>query len=269
MPDCFFEPLSIDSGEVFEGTFLGTSATAGPWASESMHAGPPSALLAHAATNVGGIPAGGLAARVCVDILRPVRVGGVQVWAKTIRPGRRVALVEAGLLVEGQPVMLARVWVIRRADLADVPETPTAPPPGAGGPLPEMPAGWGRGYLDAIAWESVAGSFAELGPATVWARPKIALIGGREISGVERVMLIADSGNGISAAADPRQWSFLNTELTVHLHRLPVSERVWMSAKTVLSSEGVGLASTVIGDEAGAIGTAAQTLFVDRRGDRA
>ena len=53
------------------------------------------------------------------------------------------------------------------------------------------------------------------------------------------------------------------TELTVHLPRLPEGEWVCLDAASTLQPSGVGLATSRLWDERGAIGTGAQSLFVD------
>ena len=65
------------------------------------------------------------------------------------------------------------------------------------------------------------GRFLEPGPATVWMRPRVALVEGEEITPLQRVMLAADGGNGVSAPLDWSGFIFINTDLTVHLLRPP------------------------------------------------
>ena len=87
--------------------------------------------------------------------------------------------------------------------------------------------GWVDGYLSAIDWRPVRGHFTEPGPATVWARLRYPLVPDEEPSPLERVLAIADSGNGVSSELDLRQWLFINPELTVHLPREAAGE--WIS----------------------------------------
>ena len=77
--------------------------------------------------------------------------------------------------------------------------------------------------------------------------------------------MAADSGNGVSAALDYRRWLFINTELTVHLVREPAGEWICLDAITRAEPEGVGLAESVLWDERGRLGVAAQTLLVRQR----
>jgi hypothetical protein len=79
------------------------------------------------------------------------------------------------------------------------------------------------------------------------------------------VLVAADSGNGVSAALDFRRHRFVNVDLSVHLHRLPVGEWVCLDAVTTPEPTGVGLADTALWDERGAIGRSLQTLLVERR----
>ena len=75
----------------------------------------------------------------------------------------------------------------------------------------------------------------------------------------------ADFGNGVSRVVDFERFLFVNTDLTVHLHREPAGEWVLLDARTRLEPTGAGLAWSVLHDERGPIGLAAQTLFVDAR----
>jgi hypothetical protein len=111
----------------------------------------------------------------------------------------------------------------------------------------------------------VTGAFLELGPAVVWMRMRHALVDGENPSPLQRVLVAADSGNGVSATLDYRRFVFINTDLTVHLHRAPVSEWVCLDAATRLESAGVGMSDTLLWDEQGRIGRGVQTLLVRRR----
>jgi Acyl-CoA thioesterase C-terminal domain len=95
------------------------------------------------------------------------------------------------------------------------------------------------------------------------AGPPAALIG-RE---VERLGggRIDGSGNGVSAALDWRRYLFINVDLSVHLHRMPVGEWVCLDAETFPERNGIGMADTRLLDENGGIGRAAQTLLVAER----
>ena len=70
--------------------------------------------------------------------------------------------------------------------------------------------------------------------------------------------------NGVSAVLEHQRYLFVNTDLSVHLKRMPAGEWVCLDAVTYPESQGMGLADTAL-DERGRIGRAAQTLLVRAR----
>jgi hypothetical protein len=130
--------------------------------------------------------------------------------------------------------------------------------------MPFFPTGQEVGYHTAMDVRFVAGSFLELGPATVWMRMRHPLVPGEAPSPLCRVLVAADSGNGVSAALDYRRWRFINPDLTVHLLRPPAGDWVALEAATTAAA-GIGLADTALHDERGPIGRSAQALVIDRR----
>src|SRR5205814_1941321 len=78
----------------------------------------------------------------------------------------------------------------------------------------------------------VAGGFHRPGPARVWSRMRHPLVPDEEPSPLQRVLAVADSGNGLSGELDLSSWFFINPELTVHLHREAVGEWVCIEAAT-------------------------------------
>jgi hypothetical protein len=78
-------------------------------------------------------------------------------------------------------------------------------------------------------------------------------------------MAVADSGNGASNRLDMRNWLFINTELTVHLWRVPVGEWIGLDAETTIGPNGVGLANSTLHDSDGPVGRGAQALLVRPR----
>jgi acyl-CoA thioesterase len=111
----------------------------------------------------------------------------------------------------------------------------------------------------------VTGGFNEVGPATVWMRMRQPLIAGQETLPVARALIAADSGNGVSGALPYERFLFINPDLTVYLHRLPVGEWICLSASTTAEPHGIGLSESQIYDETGPIGRGLQGLFISQR----
>jgi hypothetical protein len=122
------------------------------------------------------------------------------------------------------------------------------------------------GYLAAVEWRRGVGGWDRPGPAAVWSRLRHPLVPDEEPSPLQRVLAVADSGNGVSSRLDLNEWLFINPELTVHVHREAVGEWICVDAATTVSPGGVGLATSVLSDGEGPVGVGAQTLLVTRRG---
>jgi Thioesterase-like superfamily len=205
-------------------------------------------------------------ARVAIDILRPVPVGPLTVRTRTLRPGKRVALLEAVMESDGQEVLVARGWRIARLDdgpiVARDGSAPELPP---GEQEPRFPGGNMAGYLTQIEWRFDGGNFDEPGPCKAWGRPRIPLLPGEELTPMSRTLLLADSGSGVSMTLDPTAFIFINVDLTVILQRDPVGEWLLLDALTTTGGTGTGLADTLLSDTSGVVGTGIQTLLVAPR----
>lgn len=259
MPEAFYER----DGD----RFVATELTRGPWDPAAQHAGPPSALIGREIEQLEGA-AEFHVGRITFEILRSVPIGPVWAKAEVVRPGRRVQLVEASLSGEDGELMRARAWRIRTAPV-ELPESIGAPGPPPGpeeGSRPEFfSTGQDLGYHTAMEWRSVHGGFLEPGPATVWMRMRGPLVAGEEPSPLQRTLVAADVGNGISAVLDWRSYLFINVDLTVHLERMPEGEWVCVDAVTLPQSNGVATAESVLSDRRGRIGRAVQTLLIAER----
>jgi len=258
--EAFYEPLG-------RGRFASTRHTSGPWDPGSQHAGPPAALLGRALERCEPREET-LLARVTFEILGPVPVAEVEVEARVLRPGRTVELLEAELRAGDRPVMTARAW---RLPL-------TRPPASADGalPLPARPAEpapppYDFGYGHALECRFARGGWREPGPATVWTRLRVGIVPGETPTPLQRVLAVADSGNGVSAVLSWDEWLFINPELTVHVQRPAEGEWIVLDAATTIAADGAGVARSVMSDERGPVAYGAQSLLVaprnPRRGD--
>ena len=261
MPEAFYEKAGDG--------LLATELTRGPWDPGAQHAGPPSGLLGRELEKVPG-GEGFQVARVTFEILRPVPIGPVRVEAEVVRAGRSVQMLEASLAgQDGEKLIVARAWRIRTSELEipdDVVITPEAPPGPEEGDVPGFfETGQSVGYHTAMEWRSVGGGFLDPGPATVWMRMGCELVAGEAPTPLQRTLVAADVGNGISAVLDWRRYVFINVDLTVHFERMPEGEWVCVDAVTLPQRNGVGTAESVLSDERGRIGRAAQALLIAER----
>ncbi|WP_018680807.1 thioesterase family protein [Actinokineospora enzanensis] len=252
----FYEPLG-------GGRFRSTEHTAGPWTPGDQHLGPPSALLVRA---LEALPSDKAITRVTVEILGPVPVADLTVTAAVERPGRSVELLRAELVAGDRAVARAAAWRMSVTDTTAVrtDDVPPLAPPAEATPL-TRPEYWGPGYLDAMEWRALRGSLADPGPATVWARQRVPLVAGEQPTGLQRLVTVADSGSGASGVLDIRHWWFINTELTVHVTRVPTGDWIGLDAHTVIGANGTGTAMTVLHDRTGPVARGTQSLLVRPR----
>lgn len=253
---------------VGEDRFESTVYTRGPWDARSQHAGPPAALLGRAVNARPDARPDMRVARLTFDIIRPVPVAPLTVTSRVVRSGRSVEVVEAELTPDGVPPVM-RVSALRiRTESAAAPEVAPLPPPSgpeAAAAEPFFPVSYEDGYHTGMEYRFTAGAFLSPGPATCWMRMRMPLVDDEQPSALTRVLVAADSGNGISGVLDYREHVFINPDLTVHVYRYPEGEWVCLDARTWIDPAGIGIADTALLDQRGAIGRSVQSLFVAKR----
>jgi hypothetical protein len=260
--EAFFERLADER-------FAPTEYTRGPWDPGSQHAGPPAALLGRAVLLRPGARADMRVARINFEILRPVPLRPMAVTTRLLREGRSVELVEASLVPDGgDEVMRATALRIRTVP-GSAPEVVVADAalraPETGRPQPFFPVPWEVGYHTAMENRFATGAFVDKGAATCWLRMRVPLVAGEKPAPLDRVLVAADSGNGVSNVLDFSTHLFVNADLTVHLHRYPIGDWVCLDARTSIEADGVGMAESALHDERGPIGRAVQSLYVATR----
>lgn len=263
----FYAPRDLGTGasdgrEAFESH----PTTAGPWTSAAQHGGPAAALLGRALEALPA-PADTLVGRFSLDLLGPVPVGPVSVAAQVLRPGRSVSLCGATLYDDtaARAVAVARGWRFPATANGPEPDPKPLPHRPEDGVHEDPPESWHRGYLDSMEWRWIEGAVTRPGPAVVWMRQRIPLLEGEAPTGLQRLLACVDSASGVSAALDPREWNFLNTDLTVHLLRPPEGEWFCVDAHTTLGPGSAGMATSVVHDQRGVVARTAQALLVVRQ----
>ncbi|MBI2206090.1 MAG: thioesterase family protein [Candidatus Rokubacteria bacterium] len=257
IPDAYF----VADG----GRFIATEHTRGPWSDRHQHGGPPSALLVRAIERV--LAGSGTAlARITIELLSPVPIATLEVAASATRAGRKVQRLDATLTSDGRLIARATALAIRTTAL----ELPApagsldVPAPADSDPFVFPFFRSGIGYALAVEARLARGVWGK-GPATLWIRTRVPLVAGELPSPLQRVMIAADSGNGIAVVLDAARWTFVNADLTVALHRPPDGEWIGLDAGTTVEPSGVGLTVTRLLDTRGTIGIAHQSLVVDPR----
>jgi hypothetical protein len=253
-----------------------TELSRGPWDPDACHGGPPAALLAgalqqalddFAAAELDGVEL--FPARITVELPRPVPLDELTLTTTIRRPGRRICIADGTLVgPDGKVCMTTTISAIRRQPF-DRPTAPdvTQPDPPETGRGVRLKTGFEGAMFarDGVEHRVVHGSFEDPGPATDWIRVVVPMVDDRQPTPLERVLCAADFGNGVSKLFDMTEALFLNPDLTVNLHRLPVGEWVCIDAVTRIGPDGVGLAESLLLDDEGPLGRATQSLLVESR----
>jgi hypothetical protein len=264
-------------------TVVPTRLSTGPWSTTTLHGGPVAALLAHELEAVEA-PGPLFPARFTMELFRPVTFTAHRVATRVVRPGRRVRVLEATLTRIDTDELVARAalqQIEARAvalpdGLEDINGPERRPPSPEQVPLRTLgmepgdatgePGGRYYYHRHAVEHRVVDDPLMTLGRATDWIRLRVPVLPGAVPSRLQRVAAAADFGNGISNVLPFGDYLFLNTDLTIHLFRLPIDEWVCLDAVTRIGLEpgngSVGLAESVLFDRRGRFGRALQSLLV-------
>jgi hypothetical protein len=240
-----------------------TDLCRGPWDPDACHAGPPTGMLARAAERL--LPEQRLA-RITVDLIRPIPHAGFRITGEVTRSGRTVSTTHLSIVdADGRVAGNARTL-----HMAPQPETalPTAPSdtPRLADARPGVFA-IRRGRHDlpmfsgGVEMRYPAGEDHRPGPTTAWMRT-VPLLPDEAVSGFARICPLADCGNAISRNAEPGPIAFLNTDLTVVLHREPVGDWFGMQSVSHWQDDGFGMSDSLLFDDRGPVGRALQSLII-------
>jgi hypothetical protein len=265
MSDCYYE--LVDDSDARGERFVATDLVRSTWSAAIQHGAPVSALLVRALERCEARDDTRLS-RVLVDLLGPVPAeGDIWVRAKQERSGKQIELISAemlGLGPDGQPRPVARAsgWRLQKRDTAGVVHA-SAPPlrPVADARSRDLKKDWDRNYVHSLDWRWLTEPMSD-GPGESWIRPEVDLVKGESMTALERLFAVADDANGIGTKLDVRKWTFMNTDLVVHVHRIPDGEWIGVRAETNYGPDGIGTTIGTLFDESGAVGGIQQSVLV-------
>lgn len=268
MSDSYYELIGDDAhGEQFRATDLAR----GTWSATIQHGAPVSALLVRGLERCEARDDTRLS-RVVVDLLGPVPADG-DLWMRSRieRGGKQIELVTAEMLApgpDGQPRPVARAsgWRLQQLGTQAVAHASTLlPRPRSEARERNMKAqGWDRNYVHSLEWLWLTEPLAP-GGGESWIRPIADLVAGEAMTPLERLFAVADCANGIGSTLDISKWTFLNTDLAVHVFRVPDGDWIGIRAETSYGPDGIGTTVGSLFDETGAVGAIQQSVLVRPR----
>jgi hypothetical protein len=207
-------------------------------------------------------------ARLTIDLWRLPTFVPIEVSTDLVREGGRIRVVDAECIAAGQSVGRATGVLLRKGEQPegqiwspapwDMPHPDTIAPE----PLPpNLPEGWQP------MWETRSPDGVSFGTAArkrVWMREVRPLVDGEPLTPVQRVALACDYTNPL-ANSGTAGLGFINVDITLYLHRLPVSDWLGFEVEDHGSTEGVCLGASRLYDVEGPIGHSIVAGLAQRR----
>jgi hypothetical protein len=243
--------------------YVPTTASRGPWDPNSLHGRVIVGLLGAEIERLHGDPAF-VPARLTVDMYRLPDLSPVEVTTRVVREGRRIKVVDAEFISNGVSAGRATCQLLRRTG---APEGNVWTPPSWDAPKPEdiPPPADNRAGMGGM-WEMrrIAGDFGTVGQKRTWMSEVRELVEGRPLTPFVRVAVAADFASPFANAGDAGL-KYINSDVTVYLHREPVGEWVGFEVVNHGATEGVAIGECFLYDVEGPIGSASCCALTQAR----
>jgi hypothetical protein len=243
--------------------FIPTRAANGPWDPNSLHGRVIIGLLAFAIEQRHGadefVPA-----RLTVDMFRLPTLAPIEVTTKLIRDGQRIKLVEAEFFSRGVNMARASCQLLRKTEN---PPGKLWSPPNWDVPAPAdiaVPDDPRLGMHGKWATRPITGTMGTVGPRRLWMSEVRDLVEGVPLTPFVRVAVAADFASPFANAGD-QGLGYINSDVTVYLHRLPVKEWIGFEVVNHHATEGVAIGECVLYDQQGTIGTSTVAALAQRK----
>ncbi|GAB03752.1 hypothetical protein M2359_002705 [Gordonia amarae] len=252
--------------------FRPTQATQSVWSPALQHGGPPSGLMVRSLTRHSPDPTQHYT-RITTDILGAIGFGINRVRTRVDRPGRQISMLSTDLEVQqpdGSYRLVGRTsaWRMRTADTTEAAHSPREPYPhpdtvdaGPGVRAHDAGVDWGSiGFLATV----VSANLPSANGATdaYWIRPSLPLVAGEQTTDIESIFTVLDIANGVGTTLQPFEWSWMNTDTTVHLTHEPTGPWIGIDAEMTRGDAGYGATFADLFDVNGYLGRSAQTVLL-------
>jgi hypothetical protein len=253
------QPFFLPDGD---DRFIPTPACAGPWDPKSMHGRVVIGLLGQEIERRHG-SADYMPARLTVDMYRLPDHSPVQVTTRVVRDGKRIKVIDAEFFSNGVSMARATSQLLLRTENPPgqvwTPPTWTAAKPADLPPPTDVRAGM-RGMW---AVRPIEGAMGTIGPRKIWISELRELVDGIPLTPFTRVAVSSDFASPFANAGD-QGLRYINSDVTVYLHRLPVTEWIGYEVVNHGATDGVAIAECWLYDEQGPIGSSSVTALGQR-----
>jgi hypothetical protein len=244
------------------GLFVPLEPSRGYWKHDSIHGRVIVGLLGFAIEQRHAAP-GFVPARLTVDMFRMPRFAPVRIDTRVVRESARLRLIEADFVVEEQVAARATCQFV----LASEPPSGhvwSAPPWDAPHP-DELPAPPGEDKPSRLFYHrEIAGKLGSAAPKQMWMGERYPLVEGVALTPFARAAVAVDFASPFMHAAE-KGIQYINTDVTMQLHRAPVGEWIGFEVTGHEASHGIAVGTCRLHDIQGPIGFATCTALANER----
>ena len=257
--------MKVNDSEAFFGATANGYAPLAPargwWTDQSLHGRAVVGLLGHHVDRVHG-SADHVPARLTVDMYRLAPFDTVRIETRVVTETSRLRLVEAELVVRGESFARASVQLLRRGEHA--PGRVWSPPPWDVPAPHALPAPAKIDPRRLSETRNITGKLGAVSPKQAWTRELFVLIEGEPLSPYGRAALSADFVSAYTHGGDAGI-QYMNTDVTLQLHRLPEGEWIGYEVTGHDASGGIATGHCRLYDQHGPIGHVACTALANQR----
>lgn len=205
-------------------------------------------------------------ARYTVDLFRAPSMGPCRLASTVVREGSRLMLVDATLAQDGPVVARASALFLKRTENPSgqvwSPAEEPVPPPLEIAPVSEEPR-VPIFYSDEVGWSQNFTEHQNGSRKLTW-QTAMPIVLGEKATPFQGLAGVADSTSMVvSWGSEGVQ--YINTDITLAISRLPVSQEIGLSAISWYAEDGIGTGTATVFDRVGPIGTSTVTSLANAR----
>ena len=253
------EPFFTRDGDLY----VPGKVSRGPWDPNSLHGRVIIGLLGHVIEQRHGSPEF-QPTRLTVDMYRLPDMSPIEVKTTVVREGHRIKVIDAEFISGGVSMARATCQLLRRTENPegnvwtppnwDVPKPADIPPP------EDRRTGMGGMW----AMRPISGAMGTVGQRRTWMAEVRDLVGGEPLTPFTRVAVSADFASPYANAGD-KGLGYINSDVTLYLHRSPATEWVGYEVVNHGATDGVAIGECFLYDETGPIGSATVCALAQKR----
>jgi len=253
------EPFFTREGDVY----TPGKVARGPWDPNSLHGRVIAGLLGHVIEQRHGSPEF-QPARLTVDMYKLPDLSPVEVTTTVVREGYRIKVIDAEFISGGVSMARATCQLLRRTENAEgtvwTPPNWTVPKPADIAPPEDRRAGMGGMW----AMRPIDGAMGTVGQRRTWMAEVRDLVSGEPLTPFTRVAVSADFASPYANAGD-KGLGYINSDVTLYLHRSPTTEWIGYEVVNHGATGGVAIGECFLYDEVGPIGSATVCALAQKR----